>query len=527
MNPLAKTWTAAVLTAAALLSLPVADATAREVLVPNLESSSVSAFDSRTGQLLPPIDIGGPASYGSVAISPDGSRAYVGRKDSKDVVAIDLRTGRLVGSPIPIGEIPTAIAITPDGRRAYVVDSTGSELEPAETITVLDTQTGSVVGGPIKVGRAPSDVAIAPDGSKAYVVNQFSNTVTVLDTGTNAALGEPITIVEQTTDIAISPDGSRAYVTSQISDVVSAIDTHTDRVVGESPKLIGGSFPIAISPDGGRAYVASLNESFLSVVDVRAGQLLPGVSGIEAPEFVAIAPDGRTVYLAGSEATNVAALDAGTSQLRVPIPVGKGAAGIAVVPDQPPAASFTVARARPGVPVGFDASGSKDPDGAVSTYAWDFGDRRGATAGKPGTSHVYRAPGAYRATLTLTDDEGCSTAFVFTGRTAYCNGSAVATATEPVTVAYPGVRVGCPKAAGRGGCRFALTAVAKRRGGGLRAQSAVSRTKLKAGHSAIVSLKPKKAFAKKLAVARKVLVAETRTIGPRRATRLRRLRIVR
>jgi len=526
MISLAKTWAAAVLAAAALLSLPVADATAREVLVPSLESSSVSAFDSRTGQLLPPIDIGGFASYDSLAIAPDGSRAYVGRAATKDVVAIDLRANRVVGSPIPIGAFPSAIAISPDGMRAYVVDSTASELEPAETITVLDLQTGSVVGGPIKVGLAPSDVAITPDGSKAYVVNQFSNTVSVIDARTNAVVGEPIPIVEQPTAVAVSPDGSRAYVTSQVSDVVSTIDTHTDKVIGESEKLLSGSFQIAISPDGGRAYVVSVNEEALAGLDLHTGQRLPGASGLEKPEFVAMLPDGKAVYVAGSEAGSVSVFDTGTSKLGPSIPVGRGAAGVAVVPDQPPAASFTAARARPGVPVDFDASGSMDPDGSVAAFAWVFGDGGAATLGTPRARHVYRNPGAYRASLTLTDDEGCSTAFVTTGRTAYCNGSAVAAATEPVAVAYPGVRVRCPRGAGRRGCRFALTAVAKRRRGRLKAQSAVSRVKVRAGRSAIVSLKPKKAFARKLAVARKALVAETRTIGSRRTTRLRRLKIV-
>jgi hypothetical protein len=113
--------------------------------------------------------------------------------------------------------------------------------------------------------------------------------------------------------------------------------------------------------------------------------------------------------------------------------------------------------------------------------------------------------------LTLTDNEGCSTAFLFTGQTASCNGSALASQTQTVTVAYPGVRLKCPKSARPKGCKFKLQAVTKKRMG--KAESAVAKAKTKAGHSALVSLKPKKAFAAKLAVAKKVLLRET-TITP-------------
>ncbi len=54
------------------------------------------------------------------------------------------------------------------------------------------------------------------------------------------------------------------------------------------------------------------------------------------------------------------------------IEVGVDPFGIAIVPNQPPQASFSIAtaRARPGVPVPFNASASGDPDGAIASFAW-------------------------------------------------------------------------------------------------------------------------------------------------------------
>ncbi len=52
----------------------------------------------------------------------------------------------------------------------------------------------------------------------------------------------------------------------------------------------------------------------------------------------------------------------------------------------------------------FDGSGSTDPDGQITTYAWDFGDGTTATGRPP--QHTYAAAGTYPVTLTVTDNRG-------------------------------------------------------------------------------------------------------------------------
>lgn len=55
------------------------------------------------------------------------------------------------------------------------------------------------------------------------------------------------------------------------------------------------------------------------------------------------------------------------------------------------------------VPVAFDASGSKDPDGSIVKYAWEFGDGTPVADGVTVT-HTFSTPGTYTVTLWVTDD---------------------------------------------------------------------------------------------------------------------------
>jgi PKD repeat protein/uncharacterized protein YgiM (DUF1202 family) len=71
--------------------------------------------------------------------------------------------------------------------------------------------------------------------------------------------------------------------------------------------------------------------------------------------------------------------------------------------NQAPTAAFSgPAMGLVGQQLSFDASGSNDPDGAIATYDWDFGD--GASAQGVQATHAYTTAGNYTVKLTVTDD---------------------------------------------------------------------------------------------------------------------------
>jgi PKD repeat protein len=69
----------------------------------------------------------------------------------------------------------------------------------------------------------------------------------------------------------------------------------------------------------------------------------------------------------------------------------------------PPTAGFVVRPAHPatGLPVSFNASLSRAQGGSIAAYAWTFGDGSAGSGVAP--RHLYRRPGRYAVTLTVTD----------------------------------------------------------------------------------------------------------------------------
>jgi YVTN family beta-propeller protein len=87
---------------------------------------------------------------------------------------------------------PTALALTPDGSRAWVAAFN------SDRIAEVDTATGAVLhrtdvrmnGGNSTAMRGPRGLALSPDGSRLHVLNKLSNSITTIDTASRSILSE-------------------------------------------------------------------------------------------------------------------------------------------------------------------------------------------------------------------------------------------------------------------------------------------------------------------------------------------------
>ena len=148
------------------------------------------------------------------------------------------------------------------------------------------------------------------------------------------------------------------------------------------------------------------------------GPLCPGAPHLwsaPAPDGVTAAWDFAGVDKATAEKIEHVFDEPGVFPVSVTLDDGAGLANshrveqVFVRVNSPPVAAAGPDRLIcPGDSVAFDASGSRDQDGAIAAWRWDFDD--GVTLEGPQVERTFAEPGTYRATLTVTDDSGSSCA---------------------------------------------------------------------------------------------------------------------
>jgi DNA-binding beta-propeller fold protein YncE len=444
------------------LLVPASAGAKGTLYVSNFGSDNLSAF-SLAGDGLPARIPGSPFPAGDgssgVAITPDASHLYVGSSFGFDLHAFSLDAATGVPTPIAGSPFPTTglnfAAIAPDGRRAYFTDSFD------ETVQGFSLAASGAVAPlpPVPTDANPEGLAISPDGRFLYVADDGADSVSAYAIAANGSLsplpGSPQPAGDGPVELAVSPGGEHLYVTNVYSNEISAYAIAADGSLSPLPGSpftgVRGPQDVAITPDGKHLYTTSLFYGVYAFDVYADGSLAPvGGSpfadrtpvGDYRPAGIAISPDGRRAYVANSMTNDLStfaiAADGSLSPLAgSPTPsggIGAGAFSLAIPPDQGPRAVLSAAPAGD-LSARLDASGSSDPDGAVAAYEWSFGDGTFSRGASPSLVHAYPRPGTYAVTVRAIDDEGCSATFVFTGQTAYCNGSPAATASAEVTVA--------------------------------------------------------------------------------------------
>lgn len=349
--------------------------------VTNQADGTVSVLDTAHNTVVTTVPLGPPASavLGGVAITPDGTRAYVTNRSG--YVGAGLTCG--TGSPktilawvldtvhnTPVACVAIAetfgggvgIAITPDGTRAYIAGHHGSQsFNTTPVIFVLDTVTNTVLARIVDARiQNPFGMAITPNGSHAYVVDPNTTLVNVIDINlaspTYNTVIASIDVGSGTHGVAITPDGTRAYVTTFFRGV-AVLDTNpsspTFNTVADS--INGGNANVAITPDGTRAYMPiGVSHTALVVIDADPASRTYHTTVATIPvsgrpsDFPAIAltPDGTRAYVTACHTCNDThsigdgfAYVVDTSPLSPTyhavvdtVPLGQGDAGVAITP---------------------------------------------------------------------------------------------------------------------------------------------------------------------------------------------------
>jgi sugar lactone lactonase YvrE len=315
----------------------------------------VLAHDATTGRIEWGQRYGGRGDDAAtaVAVTPDGRdvvatgwRTTHARTLEYQTLALDPTTGSILWRGLYEGRggadaQPNAVAVSPDGTRAYVTGwSTGTDGARDFATLAYDVASGRRLWARTYTGTplfAQDDAAVAvassPDGKTVFVTGSSpgypagESFVTIAydaATGANRWLTRErhgITF-EQAKGLAVSPDGSLVYVTGSSSGVGAdtayltiAYDTDDGLRVWSATYDGGRSIddPVGMvaSPDGSRVFVTgySLVSGDYGTVtvahDAATGlqlwfQRTPG-SG-DFAHSLAVAPDGSILYVTGTRA---------------------------------------------------------------------------------------------------------------------------------------------------------------------------------------------------------------------------------
>ena len=438
-----------------------------ETAPPAATAAKIAGFGTTPAGALTPLSpattsVGTGEGLGGIAITPDAEHLYaIGRAGALYAFTIGATGGltAVSGSPFAMPTDGLGIAVTPDGRHLYA--SSGDSVINGFSIAASGALS-PVTGSPFTIPDPAFGLAIAPDGRHIYYTSQADEdgVVAGMAIAASGALtpvagaGGSKTIGPDPFAVSITPDGKNLYAVERDSPgsniwVFSLAADGTMTQVG-LPHLINASSPeplgSTVTPDGKRLYTANPDDGDVTGFTIGAGGALTDVgspfalSGAPSTRPYTVVPNslGTRLYANENNTDDAYSLSIAAGGALTPLAASPVAAvrsdhsGLALTPAQPPVAKLTMTLG--GSTANFNASTSTDADSAISGFAWDFGDGQRVAGGSALQTHTYAAPGTYTATVTLTDADGCSTKYVSSGQTPFCNGSGVADASVTVVV---------------------------------------------------------------------------------------------
>jgi len=246
-----------------------------------------------------------PSSGQSIAILPNGMRAYMTSPSANAVVPILIATGA-AENPIAVGQSPFGVAPAPNSSKVYVSNFISN------TVSVIGTDPAAAgfhaVINTIPTGLNPSGLVVNPDGRTLYVCNFGAGTVSFIDIDPTSATYNTakadINVGSSSKAVGVSPDGTTLIVGTATSVLLlntSDGSAKADINVGSSSKGVG------VSPDGAFAVVL-LDDGHLVLIDIRPGiptdeRAKADINVGSTSKGVGVSPDGGSVYITKSDGT--------------------------------------------------------------------------------------------------------------------------------------------------------------------------------------------------------------------------------
>ena len=162
----------------------------------------------------------------------DGRLLIVSRPSLKDVVAIELASGKIAWRFEVAGQRADHMGISPDGRHVAVSASTGN------VVHILDTETGKQVGA-FPSGDSPHENSYSEDGKRIY----------------HASIGLVYTPLDLPLLDTAKGDRWFQVVDAETTDIIKRIDIGQKLAQAGHPDMSSAVRPMAITSDESRIYM--------------------------------------------------------------------------------------------------------------------------------------------------------------------------------------------------------------------------------------------------------------------------------
>ena len=177
----------------------------RTLYIPHYQAKALTIFDLKEKKQRV---IRMPGYPGDIAIGPGGTLLVTSR-DSNQLLTVDLASGEI--RAVDVGRNPVGVAVTPDGSQAYVSHDTEATVEVIDLTTVPYH-----IAKRIKVNAAGgSAVAAGPDGKYVYVAHCCANSSLTVISVESMSITCELSLAPEGLDpvrIVFSPSGDEAWV---------------------------------------------------------------------------------------------------------------------------------------------------------------------------------------------------------------------------------------------------------------------------------------------------------------------------
>ena len=256
-------------------------------------------------------------------------------KNDKSMAIVDPATLKIVGR-VPAGEDPHEIVSSDDGKFAYI-SNYGAFQTPQHTISVVDLSVRKPLPAVDLVAlRAPHGLEFL--NGKVYFTAEGSKVIGRYDPATRRVdwtlgIGQ-----NRTHMLVVSKDENRIFTSNVNSDSISFLDRDKNADASawtETPISVGkGPEGFDVSPDGKELWAANSHDGTVSIIDVTNRKVTQTIDvHTKRANRVKFTPDGHLVLISDLETGDLVALDAAGRKEVKRLNLGRGVAGILIVPD--------------------------------------------------------------------------------------------------------------------------------------------------------------------------------------------------